>query len=254
MASQFPDYRPRRARQSEAMRRLFCETRVSKDQLIMPYFVREGRGVKEPIAAMPGQFRFSPDTLLREVEQLQKAGVRALLLFGLPSVKDEKASKASAPSGVVQKTVRALKKNFPDLLVISDVCLCAYTRHGHCGLLNAKGEIENDASLPVLARTALSHAEAGADMVAPSDMMDGRVRAIRSLLDQKGFKQTAILSYSAKYSSSFYGPFRDAAHSAPISHSKIPKDRKTYQMNAANRAEALREIFLDIEEGADMVM
>ena len=252
--AQYPQYRPRRARASEALRRLFQETHVAKSQLIMPYFVREGRGVKEPILSMPGQFRFSSDTLLREAESLQKAGVSALLLFGLPEAKDDKASKASSKSGIVQKTVRELKKRFQDLLVITDVCLCAYTHHGHCGLLNAAGAVENDASLPVLARTALSHAEAGADMVAPSDMMDGRVGAIRRMLDENGMKQAGILSYSAKYSSAFYGPFRDAAHSAPISGKKIPKDRKTYQMNPANRAEALREIELDIQEGADMVM
>ncbi len=236
------------------MRRLFQETHVSKSQLIMPYFVREGRGVKEPILSMPGQFRFSSDALLREAESLQKAGVKALLLFGLTEDKDKKASKAFLKTGIVPKTVREVKKRFPELLVITDVCLCAYTSHGHCGLLNADGHIENDASLPVLAKTALSHAEAGADMVAPSDMMDGRVGAIRRMLDENGLKQTAILSYSAKYNSSFYGPFREAAHSAPVFAKKIPKDRKTYQMNPANRAEALREIELDIREGADMVM
>lgn len=249
MSESFPNSRPRRLRQSEALRRLVCETRLSLDQLVMPYFVKPGRQIREEIESMPDQFRFSTDTLLVELEELVQSGVRAILLFGLPESKDAQASSAYAADGIVQKTVREIKKNFKELLVITDVCLCAYTNHGHCGVLNAHGEIENDPSLKLLAQTALSHAEAGADVIAPSDMMDGRVRAIRELLDQKGFQNTAIMSYAAKYASAFYGPFRDAAHSAPSSG-----DRKTYQMDPANRAEAMREMALDIQEGADILM
>lgn len=245
----FPEYRPRRLRQSEAMRRLVRETRLSLDQLVMPYFVKSGRHVREKIESMPGQMRFSPDTLLQELEELVESGVRAILLFGIPDSKDDQASSAWNKEGLVQKTVRDIKKNFKELLVITDVCLCAYTGHGHCGVLNAQGEIENDASLKILAQTALSHAEAGADIVAPSDMMDGRVRAIRGMLDQNGFQNTAIMSYAAKYASAFYGPFREAVHSAPSSG-----DRKSYQMDPANRDEAIREMALDIQEGADILM
>lgn len=245
----YPSYRPRRSRESEAMRRLVRETRLSLDQFVMPYFVKNGRNIKEEIESMPGQFRFSPDTLMRELEELTHSGVQAILLFGLPDTKDEKASGAWSEDGIIQKTVRDIKARFKDLLVITDVCLCAYMTHGHCGVLNAQGKIENDASLKILADTALSHAKAGADIVAPSDMMDGRVRAIRETLDRNGFTNTPILSYAAKYASAFYGPFRDAAHSAPAAG-----DRKSYQMDPANREEALREIAMDIEEGADMVM
>jgi porphobilinogen synthase len=245
----YPLSRPRRLRQSEALRRLVRETRLTLDQLVMPYFVKSGRNVREEIPSMPGQFRFSPDSLVSELEELSQAGVKSVLLFGLPESKDEKASSAWAQDGIVQKTVREIKKNFKELLVITDVCLCAYMNHGHCGVLNAQGEIENDPSLKILAQAALSHAEAGADIVAPSDMMDGRVRAIRETLDGKGFQNTAIMSYAAKYASAFYGPFRDAAHSAPASG-----DRKTYQMDPANRKEALREMALDIQEGADILM
>lgn len=246
---QFPQFRPRRTRESEAMRRLVRETRLSLDQLIMPYFVKNGRSIKEEIESMPGQYRFSPDMLMAELEGLKHSGVQSILLFGLPDAKDEKATGAWSADGIVQKTVREIKTRFKDLLVITDVCLCAYMSHGHCGILNAQGSVENDASLKILAETALSHARAGADMVAPSDMMDGRVRAIREALDKNGFTNTPILSYAAKYASSFYGPFRDAAHSAPSSG-----DRKSYQMDPANREEALREIAMDIQEGADMVM
>lgn len=245
----FPQYRPRRMRQNEALRRLVRENRFSLDQLVMPYFVRNGRNVKEEIETMPGQFRFSPDKLLHEIEELQQAGIQSILLFGLPDQKDEKASEAWSKQGIIQQTVREIKKNFKNLCVITDVCLCAYTNHGHCGVLNAQGEIENDSSLKILAETALSHAEAGADIVAPSDMMDGRIQAIRNLLDLKGFQNTPIMSYAAKYASAFYGPFRDAAHSAPSMG-----DRKSYQMDPSNRAEALREIASDIQEGADIVM
>jgi len=236
-------------RSREALRKLIRETEISLSQLIMPYFVREGRNVKEPIEAMPGQFRWSPDSLLGELEELRDLGVSAILLFGLPSEKDDSGQSAFEPKGVVQEAVRAIKKNFPDLLVITDVCLCAYTSHGHCGLVNGAGEIDNDSSLKILQKTALSHAESGADMVAPSDMMDGRVRAIRNALDRNGWKHTPILSYAAKYASAFYGPFREAAHSAPAFG-----DRKSYQMDPANREEAMREIEIDIEEGADLVM
>lgn len=253
----FPSVRPRRMRRSEILRGLMRETRISSDGLIMPYFVREGRNVREDIPSMPGQFRFSCDTLLQETEDLIASGVRSVLLFGIHSRKDEQGSAAYAKDGVVQKAVQSLKKEFGnDLLVITDVCLCASMSHGHCGALNNKGIIDNDASLKILSLMALSHAEAGADMVAPSDMMDGRVAAIRRGLDQNGFSDIPILSYAAKFASAFYGPFRDAAHSAPQSGQSghIPKDRKTYQMDFSNIEEALREIALDIREGADMVM
>ena len=258
-AGKYPRERPRRLRASAPLRRLVQETRISLDQLVMPYFVREGFGVKDPIEAMPGQFRFSNDTILAELEELQDAGVRAILLFGIPEEKDAKASGAWASNGIVQKTVREIKKRFPDLLVITDVCLCAYTDHGHCGILNDKGESENDSSVELLADVALSHEEAGSDMVAPSDMMDGRILAIRKLLDQKNFTQLPILSYAAKYASSFYGPFREAAHSFPNAKvfegsGNFPADRKSYQMDPSNLKEAMREIALDIEEGADIVM
>lgn len=248
-SGKFPQVRGRRTRASEALRRLVRETRFSLDQLVMPYFVRHGRNVKEAIASMEGQFRFSPDTLLPEIEELYSLGVRAILLFGLPDIKDAKASEAWSQEGIVQQAVCGIKKQFPDLLIITDVCLCAYMDHGHCGILNSKGEIENDASLKILADTALSHAQAGADMAAPSDMMDGRIAAIRNLLDQRGFQNLPIMSYAAKYASVFYGPFRDAAHSAPSCG-----DRKSYQMDPANRAEALREMAMDIAEGADILM
>lgn len=245
----FPRYRPRRMRRTEALRRLIRETELNLSQLVMPYFVREGRGLKEPIEAMPGQFRWSPDSLLGELEELQDLGVSSILLFGLPSEKDEAGSGAFDPKGVVQESVRLIKKHFPQLLVITDVCLCAYTSHGHCGIVSEGGEVENDASLRTLEKVALSHAEAGTDVVAPSDMMDGRVGAIRKALDEGGWDSVAILSYAAKYASAFYGPFQEAAHSAPLFG-----DRKSYQMDPANREEAMREIQMDIEEGADLVM
>lgn len=253
---EYPSYRPRRVRSHPVLRNLLRETRFSAEQLVMPYFVRAGRKVKETISAMPGQYRFSPDTLLTEVESLAASGVRSLLLFGLSDSKDEKASGSYAKTGIVPQTVRAIKKRFPEVVVITDVCLCAYTSHGHCGLLNRNGSVENDASLAVLTKMALAHAEAGADMVSPSDMMDGRIQAIRRALDARGFQDLPMMSYAAKYSSSFYGPFREAAHSAPraAGPGKIPKDRKGYQMDPANREEALREIALDIREGADIVM
>jgi porphobilinogen synthase len=228
------------------------ETRLHSGQLVLPLFVRGGRTLRRPIAAMPGVFQLSPDELVREAAQAREAGVPAVLLFGIPETKDAKASGAYAPKGIVQQAVRLLKKELPQLLVITDVCLCEYMSHGHCGLVRrdrAGAEILNDPTLKLLARAAASHVEAGADMVAPSDMMDGRVGAIRAQLDQLGFVNTPILSYAAKFASAFYGPFREAAESAP----KFG-DRRSYQMDGANAAEALREVALDIQEGADIVM
>jgi len=250
LVGRYPDYRPRRLRQVPALRRMVQETRLSADQLVLPYFVRGGKKVRQPIASMPGVFQFSLDELVREAEKAHAAGVPAVLLFGIPDKKDAKASGAYAQNGIVQKAVRLLKKELPELLVVTDVCLCEYMSHGHCGIIDSKrGRVLNDPSLKLLARSALSHAEAGADIVAPSDMMDGRVRAIRASLDQGGFGETPILSYAAKFASSFYGPFRDAAESTPQFG-----DRRSYQMDAANAEEALREVALDIQEGADMVM
>jgi len=248
----FPEYRPRRLRQSPILRQMARETRLHAGQLVLPLFVRGGRKVRRPIAAMPGVFQLSPDELVREAAQAHQAGVLAVLLFGIPEAKDAKASGAYAPKGIVQQAVRLLKKELPQLLVITDVCLCEYMAHGHCGVVRrgrAGAEILNDPTLKLLARAAASHVEAGADMVAPSDMMDGRVRAIRAHLDQLGFVNTPILSYAAKFASAFYGPFREAADSAP----KFG-DRRSYQMDAANAAEALREVAMDIQEGADIVM
>jgi porphobilinogen synthase len=245
---QFPNYRPRRLRQSAALRKLVCETRLSVDQLVLPLFVRSGKKLRHPINSMPGVFQFSPDELLREAARIHKLGVPAVLLFGIPDKKDAKASGAFAKNGIVQQTVRLLKKELPSLLVITDVCLCEYMEHGHCGIVS-HGKILNDPTLKILAQTALSHAEAGADIVAPSDMMDGRVRAIREALDKNNFSETPIMSYAAKFASAFYGPFREAAESAPQFG-----DRRTYQMDAANAREALREVALDIQEGADIVM
>lgn len=248
----FPVSRPRRLRRSEKLRNLVRETRLSPDQLVMPYFVREGQDIKESIASMPGQYRYSVDRLLSELELLRDSGVSAIMIFGIPSAKDERASSAYHRDGVVQYALRTIKDKFPDLLLIADTCLCEYTSHGHCGIVKHKRdeiEVDNDASLELLAKTAVSQAEAGADIVAPSDMMDGRVGAIRCVLDRAGYLHTPILSYAAKYASAFYGPFRDAAHSKPQFG-----DRKGYQMDYANSREALREVALDIEEGADMVM
>jgi porphobilinogen synthase len=249
---EFPEYRPRRLRRSAALRRLVRETRLSADQLVLPLFARPGRKVRRPVEAMPGVFQLSVDELVREAAQAHEAGVPAVLLFGIPERKDERASGAYAPRGIVQQAVRVLKRELPRLLVVTDVCLCEYMSHGHCGLVRrepAGVRIANDPTLKLLARTAVSHAEAGADLVAPSDMMDGRVRAIREALDRAGFSDTPIMSYAAKFASAFYGPFREAAESAP----KFG-DRRSYQMDAANAAEALREVALDIQEGADIVM
>jgi porphobilinogen synthase len=245
---QFPAYRPRRLRQSAALRQLVAETHLSAAQLVLPLFARSGKRVRRPINAMPGVFQLSPDELLREAIRAHTLGVPAVLLFGIPNHKDAKASGAYAKNGIVQQAVRLLKKELPSLLVITDVCLCEYMEHGHCGVVQG-GKILNDPSLKLLARAAASHAEAGADIVAPSDMMDGRVRAIRTELDRTGFADTPIMSYAAKFASAFYGPFREAAESAP----KFG-DRRSYQMNPANANEALREVALDIQEGADIVM
>ena len=245
----FPFHRPRRMRATEGLRRLVRETELSLSSLVMPYFVKEGSDRKESIETMPGQFRWSPEALLKELEEIQELGLQTILLFGIPEEKDEKGSGAFGENGIIQESVRLIKKHFPELLVVTDVCLCAYTSHGHCGLLNENGEIDNDPSLKILGEVAFSHAEAGSDLVAPSDMMDGRIGAIRNFLDEKGFSSIPILSYAAKYASAFYGPFREAAHSTPAFG-----DRRSYQMDPANRQEALREIQMDIEEGADLVM
>jgi porphobilinogen synthase len=228
------------------------ETRLSPEQLVLPLFSRPGKKLRHPVASMPGVFQLSPDEIVKEATTAFTAGVPAVLIFGIPETKDARASGAYAAKGIVQQTVRLLKKELPDLLVITDVCLCEYMSHGHCGIVEQHGHsarIANDPSLKLLARTAASHAEAGADIIAPSDMMDGRVRAIRSALDAGGFLETPILSYAAKFASGYYGPFRDAAESAP----KFG-DRRSYQMDAANPREALREVAQDIAEGADMVM
>ncbi len=251
-AAPFPAYRPRRLRQSPALRQLVRETQLNAGQLVLPLFVRSGRKLRHPIAAMPGVFQLSPDELLREAARALALGVPAVLLFGIPDRKDARASGAYAANGIVQQAVRLLKKELPQLLVITDVCLCEYMEHGHCGVVQsspAGAKILNDPTLKLLARTAGSHAQAGADIVAPSDMMDGRVRAIREHLDQLGFADTPIMSYAAKFCSAFYGPFREAAESAPRFG-----DRRSYQMDPANAAEAMREVALDIQEGADIVM
>jgi porphobilinogen synthase len=250
--STFPNLRLRRLRQSPALRRMVCETQLNPHQLVLPLFVRGGKGVRKSISAMPGVFQLSPDEVLKEADSAFRSGVPAILLFGIPDKKDEKASGAYARMGIVQQTVRLLKKELPDLLVVADVCLCEYMSHGHCGIIHkdARGaKVLNDPTLKLLARTAASHAEAGADIVAPSDMMDGRVRSIRQLLDDEGLENTLIMSYAAKFASAYYGPFREAAESAP----KFG-DRRSYQMDAANAREALREVALDISEGTDIVM
>jgi len=250
--AQFPGYRPRRLRQSVRLRRLVCETHLHASQLVLPLFVRRGRKLRQTIGAMPGVYQHSPDELVREATRAHAAGVPAVLLFGIPERKDDVASGAYAKNGIVQKAVRLLKKELPELLVITDVCLCEYMTHGHCGIVRHDRhgpKILNDPTLKLLARAATSHAEAGADIVAPSDMMDGRVRAIRAELDRSGFTDTPIMSYAAKFASAFYGPFREAAESAPQFG-----DRRSYQMDAANANEALREVALDIAEGADIVM
>jgi porphobilinogen synthase len=265
-AAQFPNYRPRRLRQSAALRRLVAETHLDASRLVLPLFARSGKKLRRPIDAMPGVAQMSPDEIVREATKAHSLGIPAVLLFGIPDKKDAKASGAMAKNGIVQETVRLLKKEIPGLLVITDVCLCEYMEHGHCGIverrpparhakpgdgseIGAPVKILNDPTLKLLAQTAASHAEAGADIVAPSDMMDGRVAAIRAELDKNGFEDTPIMSYAAKFASGFYGPFREAAESAPQFG-----DRRSYQMDAANGNEALREVALDIAEGADIVM
>ncbi|MGH9377433.1 MAG: porphobilinogen synthase [Terriglobia bacterium] len=244
----YPIHRLRRLRRTEALRGLVRETALSASSLIYPLFVCPGSGVKAEIHSMPGNFRWSADLLVEECKDVAGSGIPGVILFGIPESKDPEGSGAYDASGVVQRAVRVIKKALPDLLVITDVCLDEYTDHGHCGLLK-NGEVDNDSTLELLARTAVTQAEAGSDVVAPSDMMDGRVGRIRAALDEKGFQRVPILAYSAKYASAFYGPFREAADSAP----KFG-DRKSYQMDPANQREAMREIALDIEEGADIIM
>ena len=240
--------RPRRLRGSENLRKMVRETRMDKSSLIYPLFVKEGTGIEEEIPSMEGQFRYSVDRLPFELERLQNAGVNSIMLFGIPDHKDEVGSGAYDPNGIVQKALREAKKQFPDMYYITDVCMCEYTSHGHCGVLCGH-DVNNEATLELLAKTAVSHVEAGADMVAPSDMMDGRVRAIREALDANGHYGAPIMSYAVKYASAFYGPFRDAAGSAPSFG-----DRKSYQMDFHNRREGMKEALTDVEEGADIIM
>ena len=240
--------RPRRLRGSENLRKMVRETRMDKSSLIYPLFVKEGTGIEEEIPSMEGQFRYSVDRLPFELERLQNAGVNSIMLFGIPDHKDEVGSGAYDPNGIVQKALREAKKQFPDMYYITDVCMCEYTSHGHCGVICGH-DVNNDATLELLAKTAVSHVEAGADMVAPSDMMDGRVRAIREALDANGHYGAPIMSYAVKYASAFYGPFRDAAGSAPSFG-----DRKSYQMDFHNRREGMKEALTDVEEGADIIM
>ncbi|MEJ2703306.1 MAG: porphobilinogen synthase [Sedimentisphaerales bacterium] len=244
----FPQNRMRRLRSSASMRRLVRQIQVSVDDLVYPLFVREGEGIKEPITSMTGCFHFSPDTIAGEAAEVASLGIPAVLLFGLPGKKDEIGSQAWAEDGVVQRAIREIKQAAPDLLVVTDVCLCEFTSHGHCGVIR-DAKVDNDATCELLAKMALSHAQAGADIVAPSDMMDGRVKSIREALEENGFENVAIMSYAAKYASAFYGPFRDAAESAPAFG-----DRKAYQMDPASVDQPMAEIALDIEEGADIVM
>ncbi|HEY2895778.1 MAG TPA: porphobilinogen synthase [Gemmatimonadaceae bacterium] len=244
----FPEYRPRRLRRTESLRRLIQETRLAPSQLVLPLFVRPGSKIRNPVGSMPGVFQLSVDEMLRELDEASEEAVGGVILFGLPDSKDATGSSAWDDKGPVPNAVRAIKKQFPQLVVMTDVCMCEYTDHGHCGILR-DGEVDNDASLELLARASLAYAAAGADIVAPSDMMDGRVGTIRRALDGQGLSSTAILAYAAKYASAFYGPFREAAESTPQSG-----DRRGYQMDSANSNEALREVWLDIEEGADAVM
>ena len=244
----FPTYRPRRLRKNEKLRQLIRETTLTPGNLIYPLFVGPGTNVVRPVSSMPGIAQLSVDRAVVECGEAAELGIPAVILFGIPETKDARGSEACMSNGVVQQAVRAVKDKVPDLLVVTDVCLCEYTDHGHCGLIK-NGTVENDSTLELLAQEALSHAQAGADVVAPSDMMDGRVGAIRELLDSKGFDQVAIMAYAAKYASGFYGPFREAAESTPQFG-----DRRSYQMDPANSDEALREVELDIQEGADIVM
>jgi len=244
----FPDYRPRRLRKNERLRSMIRETTLSVADFIYPLFVTHGKGVKKPIQAMPGISQLSTDLLIGEIKEINNLGIPAVLLFGIPKKKDERGSEAYAKEGIIQRAIREIKNNVPEIIVITDVCLCEYTSHGHCGIIK-DGDVDNDSTLELLARMALSHVEAGADMVAPSDMMDGRVAEIREYLDENGYENIPIMSYAAKYASSFYGPFREAAGSSPQFG-----DRKSYQMDPANSNEAIREVSLDVEEGADIIM
>ncbi|MBE9504216.1 MAG: porphobilinogen synthase [Proteobacteria bacterium] len=244
----FPEARPRRLRKNETLRRMVRETSLSVDDLILPLFVTFGKNKKKEISSMPGHYQLSVDNLAREAKEIYDLGIPAVILFGIPEHKDELGTEAYNAKGIVQQAIREIKNRVPDLLVITDVCLCEFTSHGHCGFVE-KGEVDNDQTIDLLAREALSHAKAGADMVAPSDMMDGRVGAIREALDEEGFDQIPIMSYAAKYASAFYGPFREAAESTPQFG-----DRRSYQMDPANCDEAIREAQLDIEEGADIIM
>ncbi len=244
----FPIYRPRRLRKSETIRRMVRETRLSPDDFIYPLFVVHGRKVRNEIQSMPGIAQLSPDLAVKEAQEAFALGIPAVILFGIPKKKDLRGTEAYSRSGVVQQAIRAIKREVPGMVVVTDVCLCEYTSHGHCGIV-VKGDVDNDSTLGLLAKMALSHAEAGADMVAPSDMMDGRVKAIREILDRKGFYDLPILSYAAKHASAFYGPFREAAESTPQFG-----DRRSYQMDPANAREAMREVRLDIQEGADIIM
>nr|MBP7323722.1 porphobilinogen synthase [Deltaproteobacteria bacterium] len=244
----FPVYRGRRMRRTEQLRSLVRETALSVNDLILPLFVRFGANVRQPISSMPGHFQLSMDCMVEEARKARQLGINGVLLFGIPENKDPLGSEAYSHEGVIQQAVRQLKDTLPELVVITDVCLCEYTSHGHCGVISGQ-DVDNDATLELLCRMAVSHAEAGADIVAPSDMMDGRIGAIRASLDENGFPSVAIMSYAAKFASAFYGPFREAADSAPQFG-----DRKTYQMDPANSREALREVWLDVEEGADIVM
>ena len=244
----FPQYRPRRLRANETIRRMVRETTLSPDNFIYPLFVTHGKGVKKEIGSMPGNYQQSIDNLVKDCEEVSGLGIPAVILFGIPEHKDELGTEAYSDEGIVQHAIKAIKHKLPELMVITDVCMCEYTSHGHCGVIT-NGVVQNDATLELLAKEALSHAKAGADMVAPSDMMDGRVAAIRDILDDEGFENIPIMSYAAKYASGFYGPFREAAESTPQFG-----DRRSYQMDPPNSREALREVELDIEEGADIVM
>lgn len=244
----FPEYRPRRMRRTEALRSMVRETHLNVKNFILPFFCISGKGVKTPLASMPGHFQMSPDVLIKELREPIDRGIPAIILFGIPSKKDSVGSEGYSKDGIIQRTVRQVKNAYPDLVVITDVCLCEYTDHGHCGVV-MNNDVDNDSTLDLLARIALSHASAGVDMVAPSDMMDGRVGAIREALDESGHESLPIMAYSAKYCSGFYGPFRDAAQSAP----KFG-DRRSYQMDPANSDEAIREVGMDVDEGADIIM
>lgn len=241
--------RGRRLRQTENIRNMVGEVKISKSSLVYPLFIQEGTGIKEEIKSMAGQYRYSIDTVNFEIENLLKQGIKNVILFGIPNQKDSVGTGAYIKDGIIQKALRQIKNNFNEITCITDVCMCEYTNHGHCGILNDKNIVDNDKTIKILGKIAISHVEAGADIVAPSDMMDGRIKEIRTALDNKGFIDTPIISYAVKYASAFYGPFRDAANSAPSFG-----DRKTYQMDFRNRKEAIKEAMFDIEEGADIIM